>query len=149
MRRECRERFTRSRLQSTSLFSDPGMHHGMCVTHVSWCMSGSPIHGGGENVPGIPDACATRDLTYLARGPSIFAIRGMIYSLKKKMCAGRITKTCHADSKIYLCLRIIHFITKAFRTSLFHLHMILSNMCRPCQAIYAQSHQNLPIQGEL
>ena len=29
----------------------PGMHYGTCVTHVPWYMSGSLIHGGGENVP--------------------------------------------------------------------------------------------------
>ena len=51
------------------LVSDPGMHHGTCVTHVSWCMSGSLTRDGGENVPGIPGACATRYFTYLARGP--------------------------------------------------------------------------------
>ena len=32
-------------------------------------MSGSPTRGGGENVPGIPGACATRNFTYLVRGP--------------------------------------------------------------------------------
>ena len=41
------------------LLSDPGMHHGTCVTHVPWCMSGSLTHGGGKNVPGIPGACAS------------------------------------------------------------------------------------------
>ena len=46
------------RLQRKSLVSDPGMHHGTCVTHVPWCMSGSLTRGGGENVPGIPGACA-------------------------------------------------------------------------------------------
>ena len=30
------------------------MHHGTCVTHVPWCMSGSLTDGGGENVPDIP-----------------------------------------------------------------------------------------------
>ena len=44
------------------------MHHGKCVMHVSWCMSGSLTRGGGENVPGIPGACATRNFTYLVRG---------------------------------------------------------------------------------
>ena len=38
-------------------------------THVPWCMSGSLTSGGGENVPGIPGACATRNFTYLTRGP--------------------------------------------------------------------------------
>ena len=54
------------RLQRKLLVSDPGMPHGTCVTHVPWCMSGSLTRGGGENVPG---ACATRNITYLAKGP--------------------------------------------------------------------------------
>ena len=69
MRRECRERFPRHRLLRKPLVSDPGMHHGTCVTHVPWCMSGPLTHGGGENVPGIPGAWANRNFTYLARGP--------------------------------------------------------------------------------
>ena len=48
----------RRRFQRKQLVSDPGMPHGTCVTHVSWCMSGSLTRGGGENVPGIPGACA-------------------------------------------------------------------------------------------
>ena len=68
-RRECRESFPHHRLQRKALVSDPGKHHGTCVTHVPWFMSGSLTHGGGENVPGIPGACATRNFTYLARGP--------------------------------------------------------------------------------
>ena len=47
------------------LASDPGMHHGKCVTHLPWCMSGSLTHGCGENVPGIPGACTTRNFTYI------------------------------------------------------------------------------------
>ena len=50
--------FPRRRLQRKSLVSDPGMHHGTCVTHVPWCMPGSLARGGGENFPGIPGACA-------------------------------------------------------------------------------------------
>ena len=49
--------------------SDPGMHHVTCVTHVPWCMSGSLTSGVGENAPGIPVACTTRNFTYLVRGP--------------------------------------------------------------------------------
>ena len=55
------------RLQRKPLVSDPFMHYGTCVTHVSWCMSGSLNRCGGENVPGIPGA--TRNFTYLIRGP--------------------------------------------------------------------------------
>ena len=50
--------FPRHWLQRKTLVSDPGMHHGTCVTHVPWCMSGSLVPDGGENVPGIPGACA-------------------------------------------------------------------------------------------
>ena len=69
MRLECWERFPRHWFQRKLLVSDPGMHHGTCVTHVPWCMSGSLTPGGGENVPGIPGACAIRNFAYLARGP--------------------------------------------------------------------------------
>ena len=55
-------------IQRKPLVSDPGMHHGTCVTHVQWCMSGSLHRDDGENVPSIPGACATRNFTYLARG---------------------------------------------------------------------------------
>ena len=58
MHRECRERFPRRQFQRKPLVSNPGMHHGTCVTHVPWCMSGSLTCGDGENVPGIPGACA-------------------------------------------------------------------------------------------
>ena len=69
MRRECQERFPRHRLQRKPLVSDPGMHHGTCVTHVPWCMLRSLTGGGGGNVPGIPSAYATCDFTYMARSP--------------------------------------------------------------------------------
>ena len=92
MCRECRERFSRHRLQRKLLVSDPGTHHGTCVTHVPWCLSGSLIRGGGENVPSIPGACTTRNFTYLARGPCehyfnnyIWSPRGK-YISQKKMC---------------------------------------------------------------
>ena len=69
MRPKCRERFPSHRLQRKPLISVPGIHQGTCVTHVPWCMSGSLTRGVGENVPGIPGACATLKFTYEARGP--------------------------------------------------------------------------------
>ena len=68
MRREYRERFLRHRLQRKPLVSNPGVHHGTCVTHVPWRMSGSLNRSGGENVPGIPGAWATHTSTFLVRG---------------------------------------------------------------------------------
>ena len=65
MYRECREYVPHPRR-----VSDPDMHHGACVTHVPWCMPGSLTSGGGggENVPGICNACATRNFAYQVRG---------------------------------------------------------------------------------
>ena len=68
MRRECRENFP-NQGQWKAIVSDPSMHHGRCMTHVPWCMSKSLTCGGGENVPGIPSACAKLNFTYLVRGP--------------------------------------------------------------------------------
>ena len=78
--------FPRRRFQRKLLVSDPGMHHGTCVTHVPWCMSGSLTCGDGENVPGIPGACATRNFAYLARGPWLISFSDShmspLYSIK-------------------------------------------------------------------
>ena len=54
--------FPRHRLQRKPLVSDLAMHHDTCVTHVPWCMAGSLASGGGENVHGIPGACAPASL---------------------------------------------------------------------------------------
>ena len=69
MRQEWRERFHRHRVQRKQLGIDPGMHHGTCVSHVPWCMSGSLTRVCGENDTDIPNARTTRYFTYLARGP--------------------------------------------------------------------------------
>ena len=61
------------------LVSDPGMHHGTCVTHVSWFVSGSLTRIDGENVPDIPGACRTQTFAYLVRGPCSVARTMTIY----------------------------------------------------------------------
>ena len=109
MRWECRERFPRHRLQKKPLVSNPGMHHGTCVTHVPWCMSGSLTHSCGENVPGIFGACATRNLTYLARGPwkiNILIPRYMAYithynDVMMSALASQITSLTIVYSTVY------------------------------------------------
>ena len=65
------------------------MHHGTCVTHVPWCMSGALTLGGGKNVPGIPGACATHNFRYLVEGrwcDIVFQIKWPV--LKDYMQAG-------------------------------------------------------------
>ena len=61
--------FSRHRPRRKTLISDSDIYHGTCVTHVPWWMSESLTRGGGEIVPGIPGAYATRNFTYLVRGP--------------------------------------------------------------------------------
>ena len=70
--------FPRHRCQRKPLVSDPGIPHVTCVTHVPWCMSGSLIRSDGENFPGIPSACATRNFVYLVRGPYVLVPRVII-----------------------------------------------------------------------
>ena len=57
------------RLQRKPLVSGPGMHHGTCVTHVPWCMSGSLASGGGEKRSRHSRRMRTRNFPYLVRGP--------------------------------------------------------------------------------
>ena len=54
MRRECRERFSHHWVQRKPRVSDPDMHHGTCVTHMPWCMSGSLTRGDGETFSQVP-----------------------------------------------------------------------------------------------
>ena len=66
----------------TPRVSYPDVHHGTCVTHVLWCIPGSLTNGFlwcrcGENVPGIPGACATRNFTYRVRDP--FLLKSLIW----------------------------------------------------------------------
>ena len=89
IRRECRERFPRHRLQRKPLVSDLGMHRGTCATHMQWCMLGPLTRCGGADVPGNPGTCATRNFAYLARGP------------------------CHSSASLYrgLCLKTRIFLS--------------------------------------
>ena len=70
MRRECRGRFHRHRqLAFRTCITVRALH-----THVPWCMpgwltSGFFEVGHGQNVPGLPGACASCNFTYLVRGP--------------------------------------------------------------------------------
>ena len=59
MRREYRERFTTSQRS----------RHASQHVRDARAVSGSLTRYGGENVPGIPGACATRNFVYLVRGP--------------------------------------------------------------------------------
>ena len=52
------------------------MHHGTCVTHVPWWISGSRTRGSEKNEPSMPGVCATHNFTYLARGPWLGSERG-------------------------------------------------------------------------
>ena len=85
-------------LQRMLLVSDPDMHHGTCVSHVPWCMSGSLTHGGRENVPGIRGACTTHNFTCLSRGP----LNKIVDLLPYEICLidnnHYLTMSCHKFS---------------------------------------------------
>ena len=73
--------------------------------HVPWCMSGSLTRGGKENDPGIPDACATRNFTYLVRGPWVEILihaqsLRMVYLYRPEVRAGLIN---HSPNWITVC----------------------------------------------
>ena len=95
MRRECRHCFPRHWFKKT-LVSDPGMHHGTCVTNVPWYMQGSLNRGGGENVAGILGACATRYFMYLARG----SLRGHL-SFQFNRVNWKSTDNCGLDNAMF------------------------------------------------
>ena len=59
---ECRERFPRHRLQRKPHVSDPGKHHGTCVTHVPWCMSGALTRGDKQDFPGLSGVSGKRPM---------------------------------------------------------------------------------------
>ena len=104
MRLECQERFPRHRHQRKPLVSDLGMHHGTCVTHEPRCMSGSLTRGGGENIPGIPCACANRNFAYLVRGPCLLKINVRNHSIlplwEGQPTINKETMDCRPPSKI-------------------------------------------------
>ena len=110
---EIREGFPRHRLQRKPLVSDSGMHHGTCVTHVSWCMPGSLTRGGGKNVPGIPGACATRNFTYLARGPLQLKHVGLNEDIRLMLIQNRSQFKCIPDHQrqnvVTCCFDIIWY----------------------------------------
>ena len=62
MRRESRKRYSLHRLQRKPLVP-------ACIMARAWRMTGSLTLGGGENVPGIPGACATRNFAYSGKRP--------------------------------------------------------------------------------
>ena len=128
--------FPRHRLQRKPLVSDPGMHHGTCVTHVPWCMSGSLTRNGGENVPGIPGACATRNFAYLVRGPWLqkrmqpTRRRGHIHLLlsHRRRQNLLVLKTTAWNGKLQQSVNMIHQSPEVMFRTLMHLQLLLRPM---------------------
>ena len=94
--------FPRRRIQRKTRVSDPGMHHGTCVTHVPWCMSGLLTHGGGENVPGIPGACAPAILRIWqeAHGRCL-TNGGAVIGILEKVSGAFIMMTWHKTARFH------------------------------------------------
>ena len=69
MRRECRERFPRHRELTIPTCITARASRTCCDACRDGYLAVAFEVGGGENVSGIPGACATRNFTYLVRGP--------------------------------------------------------------------------------
>ena len=94
--------------------SDPDMHHGKCVTHVPWHTPGSLISGFlwsrcGENVPSTLGACATRNLTYLVRGPP-----SACYQQPQMMCCFFVCVFCFVFFQVKLAFEMLTARATAF-----------------------------------
>ena len=107
MRLGCRKCFPRQRLQRKPLVSDPGMHSGTGVAHVPWCMTGSLTRGGGENVPGFPGACTTRNFTLLAKSPLLRCYPYTVGTLDTPKCQHSWEDQTHFR-EITLLIEILH-----------------------------------------
>ena len=78
--------------------SDPDIHHGTCVTHVRWCMPGSPTSGfvevgDGEKVPGILGACTTRNFYVFGKRP--IKRTGLIFTAQRLCQCQSMTTYSH------------------------------------------------------
>ena len=91
MRRECRERFPRHRLPRKPLVSDFGMHHGTCMTHMPWCMSGSLTPAEAGDVSGIPGWCATWNFCVSGKRPMVIIPEKFMMIGWQEHCANGVT----------------------------------------------------------
>ena len=104
--------------------SDPDMHHGTCVTHVPWCMPGSLTNGflwsrlWGKR----SGVCATRNSTYLARGP------WLLRWLKRITCIQR-QLNAECDQRKCATLHLVQLVKSAFLGK--RLHRIGQKYGRP------------------
>ena len=85
MCREFRDRFLRHRLQRKLLVSDPGMYHGMCVTHVPWCMSGALTRSAGKNVAAFPEHAQTTIWRIWKEAHAMASSRKVIMLMKRRV----------------------------------------------------------------
>ena len=93
--------------------SDPHMHHGTCVTHEPWWMQESLTSGflwsrWEKNVPDIPGAGATRNFTYLARGPWL--------------CCSDFDPKSHKQTHNIVDWPVLLYSGRHFNTNNFHKH---------------------------
>ena len=109
MRRECRERFPRHRLQRKPLVSDPDMHHGTCVTHVPWCMSGSPTCDGGGKRSRHSDHMRNPQFYVSGRGP--WRLRHLVLMITLSVVIDHIAHRRYhcgmwAGHRVHVCFRL-------------------------------------------
>ena len=88
------------------------MHHGACVTHAPWCMSGSFTCGGRGNVPGIPGACAPAILRIRQEAHGVCPILFSFRPLSHQMVCQRTVNSIQLPSRrlflVFVWVTVIH-----------------------------------------
>ena len=110
----------RRRFQRKPIVCDPGMHHGTCVTHVPWCMSGSITRDGGENVPGIPGACASAILRIWQEAHATEVIKSQQNQAKNKL--QYIPRNTHTVFALLCFVVVIHWLIFPYPSRSLHWH---------------------------
>ena len=98
--------FSRRRFKRKVLVSDPGMHHGTCVTHVPWCLSGSLTCGDGGNVPAIPGAWASAILRIWQEAHGVSWLTSVVFVRIKHNWWKQIKFYMTLDGLVMMCLLV-------------------------------------------
>ena len=123
------------------------MHQGTCVTHVSWCMSGSLTRGGREKVPGIPRVCATGHFTHLIRCPCPQEIR---YLMGITIKARRVKDQAVAHLHVYAkTVPILIMLMADVRSRLMSFHVDRSRLCSSVSDMLKRHWTMISIFGSL
>ena len=80
-------------------------------------MLGSLTRGGGENVPGMPGACATRNIVYLVRGPCVNELMTKIREIYTQLMMIYQLQIIVNYRHIFYCIQQYNLLQKSVKLS--------------------------------